>query len=395
MKFFSPQDIIFDKDRRLKKLGGHNLIIHCHHYNARLQNTIWNNTAIHGKHIWKSSAKIVFSDLLRNLKKEKNIHNNLSFIQMAEELYCFLGFGTLNIHDKFDSEATSENSHYVKGWSCGSLKREGCVCAFTESFIESVYHLLEKNITCTEQKCMNEDHQIFCLFQIKNNSIYESQENLSSYKVDKKLCDLDCEQTSNIDKETIITAVSEMPIIGGEQGLIPAFNVYLANMPQDFYNLLSIRFIDELNKIGLADIGAQMLYEDAEHCALNTFGGILHSDEWAGLIAPMVQKDEDIIHGLIAVSNALGWGIIHILNHTAGKSLTLQSNNSYESFGYLKLKGHSSHQPRCFMLSGVSAGLMALVYEKGEFEDRVGLYHGSETQCSAADNNLCLFQVKE
>ena len=55
---------------------------------------------------------------------------------------------------------------------------------------------------------------------------------------------------SNIDEQKIIDALVAMPIHGNDDGLIPNFNVYLANLPADFYNLVSLRFVDPPAKGG-------------------------------------------------------------------------------------------------------------------------------------------------
>jgi len=50
-----------------------------------------------------------------------------------------------------------------------------------------------------------------------------------------------------------------MPFYGNNKGLIPAFNVYLANTPADFYNLICIRFMESMKKQGLFNTAKNLL----------------------------------------------------------------------------------------------------------------------------------------
>lgn len=62
-----------------------------------------------------------------------------------------------------------------------------------------------------------------------------------------------------------------MPIYGNEQGLIPAFGVYLANTPADYYNLVNIRFLKEMTAIGKFSAAKELLLNAGETCAMNTY----------------------------------------------------------------------------------------------------------------------------
>jgi hypothetical protein len=42
----------------------------------------------------------------------------------------------------------------------------------------------------------------------------------------------------------------------------------------------------------------------------------------------------------------------------------------------------NSLEPICFMLRGVSAGIMELVFEKGTYEGRIDLYKMTESSCT-------------
>lgn len=391
MSNFSQEDFVINSKLGLKVLAGMNMVIHCHHYNARLQRTLEQNHKINGKKIFRNAASITYWELLKNLEAVKRPSDKTQFIQ---NIYKFLGFGTINLSSLDEDRASSNSGHYVEGWNCGSLKTKGSVCTMTEGYLEGAIKAMHNlDVEVREICCANQPGIDRCEFQITKRESPHNFHLAKKNKVNSPIRDESTEAFSNIKAGSIIDAVMNMPLSGNNEGLIPAFNVYLAHTPQDFYNRVSLAFIAEMNKVGLGSLAKEMLVEDAEHCALNTFGGVLESEEWSTLVVPMVKEEKDNLFGLVAVANALGWGRCHITEHTPYKTLTLHSSNGYEAYGHIELKGYSD-TPQCFMLRGVSAGLMGLVYEKGELEDRSGKYIGKETSCLAAGEHHCEFKVE-
>lgn len=390
MGLLKQDDFTRNLTKGLKIIGGMNTVIHCHHYNSRLQRTIEGNPNIDGKRIIRESAAVVYFDLITNLINEKNSGKDMS---LARDLYSFLGFGTLDFGEIETGHIYSDNSHYVEGWRCGSINTKATVCRMTEGFLEgAIKAILGKDVSVQETGCMNcgDDKCTFKINSLEGPKYTFALNRIPGVSLDESKMEEDLK--SNIDKATIVKTVMGMPLEGNNEGLIPAFNVYLAHTPQDFYNLICIKFVNEMAQIGLGNVAKEMLVEDAENCALNTFGGILDSEEWAALVSPMIKEEGDVMFGLIAVANALGWGRINITEHTPFHSLLLESCNGYEAFGYLELEGQND-SPQCFMLKGVAAGLMGLVYVKGDLEDRVGKYECEEICCLTKKDNRCQFKV--
>lgn len=386
---FTPEFFVFDLEKGLKQAYGHNFIIHCHHYNARIQRTIESNKFVNGEKIIKDSVRPVFYDLLNNIAK-----NNIGVdkIEIATGLYKFLGFGEISFGLN-NQNITSTSSHFVEGWKCGNLKKPGKICSFSTGYIEATLKFVEGiSYEVTESHCQNEDFEE-CKFEIVK------EDNSLNFELIRNSFELpttpqNIEQESNIDRNAIIQAVSSLPVYGNNEGLIPAFNVYLANMPQDIYNLMTINFIAQMDSLGLKQEAIDLLVEDAETCALNTFQGIWRSDEWAALIKPMIKENTDNLFGLVAVANALGWGKILVKEHTEANTLELISNNGYEAVGAFE---HSKNQcsNSCYMLTGVSKGLMELIYEEGEISTRYGKYQSSETSCIANEEKCCHIKSKK
>ena len=197
-----------------------------------------------------------------------------------------------------------------------------------------------------------------------------------------------------IDEPTIIKAVQGLGLMGNDEGLIPAFGVYLANCYSEYYNDLSFGLVDEIVKATAPDMKVEainLLKHAALACGVNTLGGILGSAEWEAIIEPMVETDRDKVLGLVAVTNALGWGFWELIELEPGKSAVFHAKHPYEANGY-KAKYGQSPDGTCYMLQGVAAAIMELIFPR---EGREEYYHyeAIEPQCIAKGDPYCVFVV--
>jgi hypothetical protein len=190
-----------------------------------------------------------------------------------------------------------------------------------------------------------------------------------------------------IDEKAIIDALSQSPLMGDEEGLIPAFGVYLVNMYTDYYNDLSYELEHEMEPAGLGSVVAELLIDAALQCAYNTFYGITTSAEWKALIEPMVESPEDIIHGVVAVTNTLGWGRVEVAELVPDEKLVIRMLTGYEAEGYLE-KYSQADSGKCYMWVGVASGWMDLVY--GEpYPNGTYTFEAKEVKCRAKGDPHC------
>ena len=164
-----------------------------------------------------------------------------------------------------------------------------------------------------------------------------------------------------IDERAVIEAVAGLQIAGNDEGLIPAFGLYLTRHLADYYNRISFETAHRLDHGSLADDVRALLVEAGHGCAFNTFGGIMKSAEWDAVVRPMIESREDWVRGMVAVVNAFGWGRWQIRDLEPGQSLTVRITDSYEAAGYVRDYG-ASDRPRCYLAAGGVAGLMNLLY---------------------------------
>jgi len=389
--YFDRFALQYDWKNHRRQVAGEELIIHCHHYNSKLQHTIEGAAKIDGKQIITSSAHAAFAPFLARAIRPSD--SQAEKYAVASALYAHLGFGMLDLTAIDKGEVTASASHFVEGWRAGFPQRSTPVCTFAEGYVQAAARVAAgRHVRVRETRCMMQGHPA-CRFEVSEGT------GDADFVVERRRFEVPSSpvpeyvRSPNIDDQKIYNALIEMPIHGDAQGVIPAFNVYLANMPALFYNLISIRFVEEMSRVGLGDTARQLLKYDAETCGLNTFRGILHSAEWDGLIAPMVRQEEDKLFGIIAVSNALGWGNWHCLAHEPGLSLSMEARNGYEALGYRELRA-STREPVCLMLTGVSAGIMGLIYGEGPVPERIGQFASAEASCIGCDQTSCRFDTR-
>ena len=376
-----------DEHRRL--IGGKETIIHCHHYNARLQHTIEQVTEIDGARIIRDCAEAVFAEHVANVIEPTDDED--ARLRVMAELYAHLGFGRLDVASVAHGIVTADQSHYVEGWRSGFAETKRRACTFTEGYLQGGLRAATgQNVAVREHRCLNAGDER-CEFHVEARREPPVENRKQPFRFQPRPGGE--RVRSNVDEQAIIDALVQMPIMGSAEGLIPAFGVYLALTPADFYNLMCIQFVEQMRAKGLFRTARRLLAFAGETCAMNTFRGIMTSAEWEALIAPMIQQKQDNLFGLVALSNGFGWGDWRVTAHQPGETLTIESLNGYEAIGYREYRG-ACDSPQCFMLCGVAAGMMELVYGHGTIEERFGTYLSDEVGCICADASRCRFDVQ-
>lgn len=205
-----------------------------------------------------------------------------------------------------------------------------------------------------------------------------------------------------VDELAVVRAVAGLGIKGNEEGLIPAFGLYLTRHLADYYNRISYATARRIEALGGLEEDARALLLEAGHsCAFNTFGGVMKSAEWDAVVRPMLESREDWVRGMVAVVNSFGWGRWSVLELEAGAKLVLRIDDGYEATGWLRDYGKSEH-PRCYLAAGGAAGLMNLLYV-GDITARPALteayyrelfshaevFRSTETRCLARGDSHC------
>lgn len=389
-------EITFDARHNRRLLEATEVVIHCHHYNCQLQSCIESSQFIDGPRLLKDSANDIFGKEFTHYLQQNALDTDEEKWELALKIYQIHGFGTFNYTQVADKKITSQSSHFAEGWKAKFGASHQPRCSLACGFLEIVYETITgEKVQINETKCMAMG-DAECVFEITDQPRTDLVTQERTLDFTPFLQDPDIIKSENVDEKTIIEAIASIPVYGDEQGLIPMFGIYATNVPADYYNKISYSYELQMAKEGkdAEESARSLLVFGGEVCGLHTFHGIMASQEWESLVAPMIQCREDNIFALIAITNAFGWGNWHVVDLQPAKKMVLRSYNGYEALGYRKMFG-TSDVPRCYMLTGVSAGLMELIYSSGTLEDKFGKYQSCESKCITKGDPYCEFVVEK
>lgn len=346
-------------------------IFHCHHYNCYLQAVLLDTESyLSGvKEILTDSAQeIGYTQFVKTFQQSPEFSIADRKV-VVEDYFRFAGFGMItldNVNDK-GGVVVTDSEHYGVGWKSKFGQSELPVAYFTLGFIsgalEAVYDLANGTLTGVQEKCIAKGDQQ-SQFRIEVGS---TQKTLKPSVGEGRYQSFELNQPtdSEVNYAAIRAALTGMPIEGdASSGLINAFGVLLTRHYANYYSSISYRFLDLfLSTMGEdgKSIAIDLLTEAGHVCAFNTFGGIMQSNEWNGLIKPMFKTKEDWVHGIIAVINALGWGFWELVELVPNEKIVVKIVSGYESNAFLGEYDHSEY-PISFLATGGVAGLMNLIY---------------------------------
>lgn len=390
MTAFNPYIMRYNYDAHRRIIGNYEVAIHCHHYSARLQRTLENSKQVQGRKFFLQAAEFVFANYLPHFfsPQDTTAHK----WKIVESLYSHLGYGKLQLDNIEHGFVTASASLFVEGWQAGFGDRTEPMCLFTQGFLQgAIYAVTGQATYVCEENCrvMGDLHCLFRINPQRTKPIAHYHKKVVPFELRSRPHAI----SSNIDEEHTVHGFATLPIYGNEAGLIPAFGVYLSHTPVDFFNLVSILFVEEMQQKNLFNVAKRLLIDTAENCAVNTFGGFMNSQEWQQLIAPQLKEPLDRLFGIVALINALGWGHLRVKELIPGEKLMLESFNGYEALGFKAFRDHSP-QPQCFMMVGVAAGIMELLYSEGTYQEKFGTFIARETQCIACGAESCIFEVE-
>jgi len=402
-----------DAQRRRFIVGTEPMVFHCHHYNTFLQRSIQDAVYIESRSYMVGGAAEVAYNQLSTIFRTESVDELPARKELAQDLYRWAGFGTVDFASLDEKGGTirTPNSHYAMAWKAKFGTHQTPVCLFATGWIAgaaaAIFDKPNGSYEANHTECSVNGRNEECVFTLSegepNYAVFES--------TGEGLCTGEHKplplSTSNVDYEGIFSALTSMDIVGDEAGTIPVFGVYLTRHYANYYNRISFeteRAMSALfGKDGLD--AAQPLFVEAGHvCAFNTFGGIMTSPEWDGLIKPSLQTKDDWVHGMTAAVNALGWGRWQVTNPSE-KEATFTIDDDYESVGHLGMYGETDHSVS-HLARGAAVGIMNLVYRGDvaakpeftpEFYDKLfkgeGNYESEVLQARAMGDAVTSFRV--
>jgi hypothetical protein len=162
----------------------------------------------------------------------------------------------------------------------------------------------------------------------------------------------------SIDRKQVVAQMSQVKATANQDGLIPAFGVYVNQLPTGFWNAFAERLTRSVDP-ELLEAAEWLLVNAAQECGYHTGYGIITSEEWRAVVEPMVEAPEDVLHGAFAVFTAWGWAKCEIAELVPGERMVLRAYDYYEGD---TVEYGASDKPSAYMIRGVSAAFMDLAY---------------------------------
>jgi len=365
---FSFDNYPFDTKHGAFEVGGEAMIFHCHHYLCYLQRSILDADYIDSRLFLIGAAADSVYNQLQNLTAGMDIDSKK---QMAQEIYKACGYGLIDLSSlqSDGGSVTTKSSFYSKTWveKFGAAKKP--VDYFTTGFLAAAFanaygHNL-KYIVAEQTKCMatGDEANVHTLELGEANFSLYPKKKPSSFK-DVPVVEVPWEHRDAVTKAFL---GAHSMFVGNDDGLIPAFGVYLARNYSDYVNRLQIEFINALKEMTGsygAKLGMELMLEAGHACGFFTYGGIMVSDEWNTVIKPYLKTKEDWIYGLLSLVNTMGWGY-HTATLVSKEKSIFRNYNDFEDMSYLRMYDGASEYPISWANSGGFTGLCYLIYNTG------------------------------
>jgi hypothetical protein len=180
-----------------------------------------------------------------------------------------------------------------------------------------------------------------------------------------------------INRQRIIEQMSQIHVTGNAEGIIPAFGVFIQQLPTDFWNGFARRMVNNVPE-DLVEVAEALLLNAAHECGYHTGYGIINSPEWQEIITPMIEKPpEDILHGAFAVFTAWGWAKAEIVELIPQEKMVVRAYDYYESDA---VQYGQTERPCAYMIRGVSAAFMDLVYGNQPYPNGLKTFQCEQTK---------------
>ncbi len=186
-------------------------------------------------------------------------------------------------------------------------------------------------------------------------------------------------------RDKVVTALAGLTVQGDEDGLIPAFNVLVNQLPAAFWNTFAERLIDAAPPEKKKEVEDELV-NCAYECGYHTGYGLITSDEFKNVVDPMVTEGaKDVLRGAYAVFTAWGWAKSGIIQIEEGVKMTVRATDYYEADG---MKG----EMRAYMIRGVSAAFFELAYAEA-YPDGMNTFECKQTKGIESDDSFGEFIV--
>ncbi len=359
---------------------GEPVVLHCHHFNLFLQQTIEDPPYVDGEWILYRNAYETSYALLQNIQKELGFKKPAEALEAFADLARFLGFGNVE-YEKVTREGglvVLSPGHYTLGWLSKykkSVKRMKGVEYFMRGYISASWNVAFEREPGSyaaleiESPLTGYGRVRIEVSQNPNPLKFRTSPGLGVWKRCRK-SSFPIQESKNgfpfQDFAKKLTHIADS-FSGDERGIIAGFNVYVTRHLANYYSGISYDFYTTIQKTKpeIVSVARALLEESGHVCVFHTFGNLLMNDDVQGLIGGF-NDPEDYVYAGVAVSHALAFGDWSVVEFQPDRLLRIGTTCEYEG-AYLAEAYPESKAP-IFFLPGATAAIMNMVYEGKVYE---------------------------
>ncbi|MBX7197108.1 MAG: hypothetical protein K1X94_33980 [Sandaracinaceae bacterium] len=358
----SPHDLTF--------LAGVPCVYHCHHFNLFHDQTIddvLGESA--GFDLRMRVARDQFGLLVANLAAKTGATLPAEIAALARSVFATMGQGNLAFEGiGASTRATGEHLHYGFAWRekyGARVRRVDPSDAVASGMTAAVARLtgpdnvdyLGRELQCVSMRAPS------CQIVVERDARPDMRSVIAAPQI---LPRLPSQAVTGLDEDVISNITAGLDTFlrgvgGDERGLIDAFGVLVTHHLSGYYNETAFQAVRHVEAISPSVAGAceELLREAGHVCVFNTFGNILLSPEWEGLVGRPTGDPHEIVRGCTAIARGLGFGHWAIAEHAPGKRLVLRTSSNYEAAHWLERFGPDTRSREYFM-QGAALAFMVL-----------------------------------
>ncbi len=366
----SPRSYLPEHD--LMFFGGVPAVYHCHHFNLFLDQTI--DDAIGpqaGAALRFTAARAASHDLLAGLAARAGTSTPIERLALAQDTFARMGHGRLGVTaDARGGEAIGEWLHYGFAWreKYGSVVRrtrpaDAFAAGFAAAAVEVAFGLPRETMDAAEIECIA-TKGARCRFTLTPGAAPPAVPSVGEAEVRAQLRpSFPGREEQAIAKIAAGLRDFTAGVAGDAHGLVPAFGVLVTMHLAGYYNRICCDAVRQVEARAPQVVGAieTLLRESGHVCVFNTFGGILLSPEWEGLVGPPDSDPAQIVVGCLGIARALGFGHWTLGELAPGERLVVRTPSSYESVYSLARYGKLP-RPNEYFLQGASLAIAQLAH---------------------------------
>ncbi|MCB1056147.1 MAG: hypothetical protein KDD11_11660 [Acidobacteria bacterium] len=396
----------------LKLLGSAPYVYHCHHFNLFHDQTV--EDALGPEEAFEvrcRAARRASRHLLADAVRMAGAATPIERLQLAASIFRWMGQGDLELLAGADGGAARGNHlHYGFAWRekyGAKVRRKVPIDAFAAGYASAATEVafdLEPGSLCGRETSCFACREPGCEFSITTGGEGDTTAPVDAAGVERRVGT----PGAGIGEERIAAITQGLNdfLLGvgpDERGLVQGFGIYVTRHLSGYYDQTAydtIHFIEQ--HAPQATAAVEGLFGESGHvCVFYTFGNLLLSPEWEGLVGPVRGEVEEVVTSCTAIARALGFGHWTISELVPGERLVLRTASNYEFPFYLERYGRSA-KPRCYFFANAARAFMQLAHrvdwpaKPALTEDlyqnlfKQGLsWHTEETCCCARGDDHC------